>query len=393
MKFIIVDEENKIARIGGGALLGEINKVVGAKGLGVVSGICNTVGIGGLLLHGGYGLLTGAYGLASDNLVEATVVLADGRIVTASETENEDLFWGIRGAGAALGLVTEFVLKCHEQTEKCLVGRLTGFEKDDLSVIAQTIDRVLGRGNEKASLCLYFLGALPSKESDLVQQLAKAQQEVTIGTFIFYNGPEEDGLRFFEDILDLQQKRGRGRCKIGMKRLHECGSDSPAVTGTRKVVKGGNFMTPINVQFLKEMYDDLGNMVRRKGFETSQFLTEFHGMDKVIGVSQRGTAFSNRGRFGNAMITPSWKMKDLDDKGIEWAKMMGAKVRSDFERARIGGGVDAVTKESVGEYINYDGVGEEARCLFGINYDKLVEVKRKFDPDNIFNHYLDLMTG
>jgi FAD/FMN-containing dehydrogenase len=110
-----VDPAQKTITAQGDALWADVDEAAAEHGLATVGGTVNHTGIGGLTLGGGYGWLTGAYGLTIDNLLEAELVLADGSIVTASHTENEDLFWAVRGAGACFGVATKFVYRAHEQ--------------------------------------------------------------------------------------------------------------------------------------------------------------------------------------------------------------------------------------------------------------------------------------
>jgi hypothetical protein len=113
MKGIRVDPDSHTVRVDGGCTQQEVNHATSAFGLSVPVGIFSTTGIGGLTLGGGHGYLTRKYGLAIDNLLEADVVLADGRLVTASDHENEDLFWAIRGGGGNFGVVTNFLFQAH----------------------------------------------------------------------------------------------------------------------------------------------------------------------------------------------------------------------------------------------------------------------------------------
>src|SRR5213076_3427755 len=113
MTRVDVDPKAKTARAQGGATWGVFNDATHAHGLATTGGIISTTGIGGITLGGGIGYLARGFGLACDNLVSAEVVTADARRVTASESENEDLFWALRGGGGNFGVVTAFEYRLH----------------------------------------------------------------------------------------------------------------------------------------------------------------------------------------------------------------------------------------------------------------------------------------
>ena len=134
-----VDPASSTAEVGGGTTWGMFNEAAGAHGLATTGGIISTTGVGGLTLGGGIGYLARGYGLSCDNMLSAEVVLADGRVVTASADEEPDLFWALRGGGGNFGVVTKFRFQLHPVAE--IYGGPTFFELSDAPAILEHFDR------------------------------------------------------------------------------------------------------------------------------------------------------------------------------------------------------------------------------------------------------------
>ena len=190
MRSVSVDPVAKTVTAQGGALWSDVDTEAEKYGLVAVGGTVNHTGIGGLTLGGGYGYLTGKVGLVIDNLLEVEMVLADGSIVIASEEENVDLFWAVRGAGASFGAATKFVYRGHEQ--KGLVwGGMLIFPKTQLEQVVSFANTVFDASSDGKATILMGFGAPPPAFQPVVMAV------------VFYNGEEEEAKKFFEPLLSL----------------------------------------------------------------------------------------------------------------------------------------------------------------------------------------------
>ena len=154
LKQIEVDPAARTARAGGGVLWGEFDAATQQHGLHTPGGRVTTTGVGGFTTGGGYGWTSSKYGLTCDNLLSAEVVLADGRVVTASEQENADLFWGIRGGGGNFGIVTEFEYRLHPLGPIVLAGLALWPIERAPEVMRAWRDYVDGAPDELSTACV-----------------------------------------------------------------------------------------------------------------------------------------------------------------------------------------------------------------------------------------------
>ena len=196
-----------MVHVGGGAVWETVDRATIAHGLATPAGTVNHTGVGGLTVGGGYGWLSGQYGLVIDNLVQATVVIANGSVVTASSTSHPDLFWAIRGGGSNFGIVTEFVLKVYPQRKTVFAGQLI-FPPPLLGRVGEAVDEWLPGAKEKESMFFVFTrGPGPERHVRIYAQ-PTSRCELTflqpvVILVVFYNGSEEEGRANFKRFYDI----------------------------------------------------------------------------------------------------------------------------------------------------------------------------------------------
>lgn len=347
MRQISVDIRRQTITVAGGATWGDIHREAETCGLALVGGTCDGVGVGGLTLGGGYGWLTGRHGLALDNLLSAKVVLADGKVVVSSNTENLDLFWAIRGAGPAYGITYSFTFRAHLQPSLCWSGNLTyapGIAA--LPAMIKIMNNVLCASTGDSAFSMLW-------------RVEKGQQEASLTAVVFHNGPELAGREFFAPLLNADPISD-STC---MRSFSECGGDTPNSLGLRQVVKGASFLAPISLQFMQRVWQKYTEFLKLTGFTSSYIQFEIHNPRAINEWAQTDTAFPNRGSFGNVTIKPTWSDTNDDALCMIFAGEMSDMFRAEFESVReCNGHLDDNTRTATGEYPNDD----------GINYSDLV---------------------
>jgi hypothetical protein len=197
LKTIDVDPERRIARTGGGVLWGEFDKATQAHALHTPGGRVTTTGVGGFTTGGGYGWTSSKYGLTCDNLIAAEVVLANGEVVTASEREHADLFWGIRGGGGNFGIVTRFDFQLHPLGPIVLAGLLL-FPVERTSEIGRAWRDYVDHAPDELSTGFALITAPPEP---FVPPALRGQ--VVCGLVAMYVGDPEAGAPVVKPLRDL----------------------------------------------------------------------------------------------------------------------------------------------------------------------------------------------
>ncbi|KAE8356747.1 hypothetical protein BDV28DRAFT_65207 [Aspergillus coremiiformis] len=370
MSQITVDPGAKTVFVQGGAIWEDVDKVSATFGLAIVGCTMNHTSVGGTALGGGYGWLTGRYGLIIDNLLSARLVLADGRIVTVSMTENPDLFWAVRGAGQGFGVTTEFVFKAYPQTDP-VFGGLLYFTADRLSQIVHFANEFEERSTGIEGFLFGFTGSL-------------LMQETVVFVVTFYNGSRSAAEKFFEPILSLKPVVN----EIEMMPYPKMNTilNRAAEFGGRKSLGGSNIVLPLNVKSVEEVYRDFDTIMKTFPRVSESFVVfELLPYIELIKVPNEATAFANRGKYYNAASIFRWHDPELDPKMRSLQQDMMNKIGR-----RAGVARSEEMNQGVGVYANYAGHEANATELFGDNLPRLQTLKMQYDPDNVFKKWHDM---
>lgn len=337
MQAVSVDSSTNYVTVQGGALWQDIYIATGKCGVALVGGICGNVGVGGSGLMGGYGWLTGAHGLAVDNIVKAEIVLADGSLVTASAAENPDLYWAIRGAGPCFGIATSLVFQGYNQGS-VWNGELV-YPLSALPAVVEFMNHLLAVSKGESS-ALFMIGMLPGMtDPALVVQ-------------VYYDGTESQAKEFFAPLLKLGPTEDNTKVKP-FSGTTGGGDDAPPGRGE---ITGGCIMAPIDALFLESLVKDYLAFTQKVPDASETIMAfETHPTYGISRHTQTETAFPNRGMFGNAIIFAKYTNEETAPACKEWCRAIHDKIRKEFERRRMADDVDELTKTAVGEYINYDG--------------------------------------
>jgi hypothetical protein len=341
MRKVVVDPEKKTITAQGGALWADVDTAAAEHGLATVGGTVNHTGIGGLTLGGGYGWLTSARGLAIDNLLEVEFILADGSIVTASETENPDLFWAVRGAGPCFGVATSFTYKAYDQKNQVWAGILI-FPPPALAGVIDFANQQLQSDNDNAAMVAGFGAPPPAMQPCILCP-------------VFYNGPEEEAKEFFKPLFEL----GPIADMTGMKPYPALNAmiNPMAAHGGRKSWKGCAFLYPMDPNFAQSVFDDFSAFIQKvpEAAAGTIILLEYFRSRPITKVKLTSTAFANRGDYCNVMIGPKWVTPEADNVCREWSREMAEKFRAEMEKGITQGGVDRGIRDAATQYGNYDG--------------------------------------
>jgi hypothetical protein len=342
-KIVTVEAATKRITVQGGALWSDVYTAIAPHNLAMVGPVINTVGVGGSSLMGGYGWLTGKHGITLDNIVSVEMVLASGEIVHASEHQNEDLFWAVRGAGACFGVVTTFVFQAYTHDHMVWHGNLI-LPRSALGAAIEVANKVLEKGNEGVAAMGMLWGKAPG------------QTQPGLVIISYYDGKEEDAKEFFKPLLD--QKPFVNTTK--MMPWTETIRPEPIVNSEkppRRFGTGISVIGPFDLSFFESLWNDYADF-SAKVEDAKATVTNLviHNPYVTMSKGQTETSFPNRGRHSNFMIWTAWTEESNDNVCRKWTSGMEEKMRSYREKTiREQSSLDENTRTSVGQYSNDDG--------------------------------------
>jgi FAD/FMN-containing dehydrogenase len=361
MRSVRVDPTTRRVRYEGGALLGDMDREAQAFGLAVPAGVVSETGVAGLTLGGGMGWLRRKHGLACDNLVSVDVVTAAGELVKASESQNQDLFWAVRGGGQAIGVVTSFEFQAHPLgPEVAVAGAFYPIE---------SASRALAYYGEFTQNCpdeissFAILGSVPDTEAwpqelhgrRFVLFLAVYAGDVTAGEKALMPFRE-----FEEPFLDISGAMPY----VQVQQLFD--EDYPK--GARYYWKS-RYVAGLDQGTIEAL---LESEATRPSAHSTIDVWQMGGA--VARVGENETAHGNRSAPYLIGIEANWHHHEEDGANIAWSR----KTYDDLAPFSTGG-----------EYVNFPGFNEAGdegvRAAYGGNYDRLAAIKAKFDPAGLFS--------
>jgi hypothetical protein len=358
MKGIRVDPQERTARAQAGVLLGELDREAQAFGFAVPAGIVTHTGLAGLTLGGGIGWLERKYGLTIDQLLSVDVVTADGEFVKASETENADLFWGLRGGGGNFGIVTEFEFRLNPVGPTVLAGPILWAMEDSPEALRFYRDWITDVPDDLTTI-VTFRRVLPSP---FVPAELHGKHAMIVGCC--YAGSLEEG----EEVLRPLRRFGSpllDACEPKPYVAHQASLDPAFPHDWWYYIRSCN---------LAELGDDVVDILADHGpriVSPLSVFSIFHLGGAVARVGEDEAAFTGRASGHTVNVIGITRTGEGFDAEREWARGLWSALEPHHQNV----------------YVNFlmDEGEERVRQAYGAEkYDRLKALKRKYDPENFF---------
>jgi FAD/FMN-containing dehydrogenase len=358
MKAIQVDADARTVRAEGGCTWADFNEATHAFGLATTGGVISTTGIAGLTLGGGIGYLARGLGLSCDNLVSAEVVTADGRTLTVSDREHEDLFWALRGGGGNFGVVTSFEYRLHPLSE--IYGGPMFFEVDDAETVLRFYRDFIADAPEE-------FGGFPAWQIAPPLPFIPEDRhgDVFLAFVACWAGPVDEGERMLAPLHDVAPVVAE----------HVGPMPYPALNGAFDALVPSGLQHYWKASFVTELTDELIRAHLDHGPQVPVVNSTVHiypinGACHRVGSDE--TAFAYRDANFATVIAGMWPDPEQNETNIAWVR--------DY--------YDATAPHSEeGGYVNFMAGDDQdrIRANYRGNYDRLASVKQAYDPGNLFH--------
>jgi FAD/FMN-containing dehydrogenase len=334
----------------GGSLLGQVDHEAMAFGLVTPLGTVSHTGVGGLVTGGGFGRLARRFGLSIDNLLSVDVVSADGQFRHASNNENADLFWGVRGGGGNFGVVTQFEFRLHPMQRQVMAGRLV---------------YPFARARDALNLYAEYAPKAPDElQLDVGLTLPPGGAPGVAVFSVCYSGPESDADRAIAPLRRLGTPMSDTVQRMDYVAVQRSGDiDDPRAMGL--YTKSG-FIPELSPQLISAILDNFeGNPARG-----TQIAIVTNG-GAIARVAPNATAFPQRHVLANVLALVFWRFGDNAASHVQWIRNYWTRLEPFAD----------------GFYVNdtaSDATAAAIQANYRQNHDRLVEVKNKYDPKNLF---------
>ena len=357
MRGVRVDPVGRTARVDGGATWGDFDHAVGGFGLATTGGVLSTTGVGGLTLGGGIGYLARAHGLSCDNLLSADVVTADGRLLTASEHQHADLFWGLRGGGGNFGVVTSFEFRLHPVGT--VIGGPAFFEIDAARDVLAFYREFMDAAPEQlgAFVGFHLAPPLPFMPADRVG-------DPVVVVVACYAGDPDDGRDLLAPLVNHE----------ALVAHHVGPVPYPALQSAFDPLLPFGLQHYWKAEFLTDLTDEVIEVLATHGPRVPHVssLVHVYSIDGAAGrVGRNDTAFSYRDARYACVIAAMYPDPADTPDNVAWVREHHAALHE---------------HSAGGAYVNFlmDEGQDRVAAAFRDNYERLVEVKTAYDPNNLF---------
>ncbi len=359
LNHVRVNPQTRRAKVGGGTLLGEVDRATQEHGLVLPAGVVSHTGAGGLTLGGGVGRLMRRYGLTIDSLLSAEVVTADGEILRASADEHADLFWALRGGGGNFGVVTEFEFALHELSELLILATFHPLEE-----ARQVIERGRREMADPAARDELLWTSFLRRAGDVPWMAPELVGRHGIMSLVEWSGDAEQGRAVLAKIRDELQPSASDLSVVPFLFMQTI-TDDLFAHGLRTYIKAG---------FADDLPDGLIDALLERAASLQSPISQIELLalgGAIARVDSGATAFPFRRARWLVNMPATWRDADDDQREIAWARATYAALKPFL---------------SEGNYVNFMGDDEDDTAVgaYGRTIERLQQIKAIYDPENVF---------